>query len=526
MKNPLASSQEKYRDIARNILIMIGILLSLFTVTSVSIGQCTLVITDPQAVCSPATVDLTNPAITAGSTAGLTFSYWKDEAATISLANPSSAPSGTYYIKGTGSAGCLVIKPVVATVTERPFAEISYPGSPFCSTMSPVMVILTGTMGGTFSAMPAGLVIDPVTGSISPASSMVGTYTVSYTLPASGGCPQSVYTTQVTILAPPYAMIDYPGAPFCTAHAPVDVVLTGTTGGIFSASPAGLVIDAATGRISPQSSLPGTYIVTYTLSASGINPTLMVSIQLTISPLLTPTFNPIGPFCQNSVPTHLPSVSTNGISGIWNPAILNTATVGTFTYTFTPDAGQCAIPVSMAVTISTEDITPPVITCPSNATIECRDYNPPILAGSPTVTDNCDPSPTIIFMDLTISTGPCSLVITRTWSAVDFSGNTSTCVQVFTVVPSSGIENTDNHPDLQVYPNPNHGLFTFIYRSSLTGPIRMSVVDMTGRAVCDRNFADGSGIRETIRLPGGAKGIYLIRVISDAGVMHQKIIVE
>ena len=34
---------------------------------------------------------------------------------------------------------------------------------------------------------------------------------------------------------------------------------------------------------------------------------------------------------------------TNGITGTWSPATINTATAGTVTYTFTPDAGQCAI---------------------------------------------------------------------------------------------------------------------------------------------------------------------------------------
>ena len=37
----------------------------------------------------------------------------------------------------------------------------------------------------------------------------------------------------------------------------------------------------------------------------------------------------------------LPTSSNNGITGTWSPATINTATVGTTTYTFTPAAGQC-----------------------------------------------------------------------------------------------------------------------------------------------------------------------------------------
>ncbi|WP_262149493.1 hypothetical protein [Chryseobacterium foetidum] len=75
-----------------------------------------LVITNPAAVCSPATIDLTTSSITVGSQTGLTFTYYTDVAATMPLANPNAVSvSGTYYIKGESGA-CSSIKPLVVTV--------------------------------------------------------------------------------------------------------------------------------------------------------------------------------------------------------------------------------------------------------------------------------------------------------------------------------------------------------------------------------------------------------------------------
>lgn len=82
-----------------------------------------LAVTDPSPVCSPATVNIASPSVTAGSTAGLVLTYWTNQNATTEFATPAAATSGTYYIKATNAAKCFDIKPVHVSVLTSPAAD-------------------------------------------------------------------------------------------------------------------------------------------------------------------------------------------------------------------------------------------------------------------------------------------------------------------------------------------------------------------------------------------------------------------
>lgn len=69
-------------------------------------------------------------------------------------------------------------------------------------------------------------------------------------------------------------------------------------------------------------------------------------------PVVEPTFNPFAAICQNTVAPALPLVSSNGITGTWNPPVINVGTVGVTAYVFTPNPGPCSDTVNLWITIS------------------------------------------------------------------------------------------------------------------------------------------------------------------------------
>jgi gliding motility-associated-like protein len=167
-----------------------------------------LVITDPAGVCSPATVNLTSANITAGSDAGLIFTYWTNPTATISLSNPTAvSTSGTYYIKATNSAGCSKIDSVRVTVHPPPIVNLSGAGTICAGSGTVITVALTGT--GPFSFTYTDGVKSTTVGPINSNSYQINvspdsttTYTVNNIIDAYCSSTGNLGTAVISVLSP------------------------------------------------------------------------------------------------------------------------------------------------------------------------------------------------------------------------------------------------------------------------------------------------------------------------------------
>ena len=260
--------------------------------------------------------------------------------------------------------------------------------------------------GGTVPTLPATST-NAITGTWNPAvvdNQNSGSYTFT---PAAGQCAIPVIFT-VTVnpnLTPTFAFGT--SANIC-AGGPVPTLPNTSTNGI-------------TGTWSPavvSSSTPGTYTFTPDAAQCAIPATFTVSITPNITPAFA--FGTSLTICAGGVVPALPNTSNNGITGTWNPAVVNNSASGT--YTFTPGAGQCALPATFTVTVN-PNITPSFL---------INVYN--ICAGST--------APTLLATSLEGITG--------TWSPASVS---NTVTGIYTFIPNPGQCAVSSTVEVNVIPN-------------------------------------------------------------------------
>ncbi|BCY29464.1 hypothetical protein KK2020170_23320 [Flavobacterium okayamense] len=267
--------------------------------------------------------------------------------------------SFTYTVTATDEFGCQFTRDVVINVAPQcATANISYVGNPFCENSALGNVTLTGTggfTGGTFSATPAGLSINPTTGQIDPSTSTTGiTYTVTYTIPASACCATVVTTTTTVIVnAQPNAGTDGNTTVCDSSTSTIDLfsLITGEqSGGVWTqTSGTGGTFNAGAGNYTPA---PGATTSTFTYTIAGVAPCIDDSSVATININAQPNAGTDGSttVCDSSTATiDLFSLitgeqsggvwtQTSGTGGVFNAGAgtytpAPGATTSTFTYT-------------------------------------------------------------------------------------------------------------------------------------------------------------------------------------------------
>jgi gliding motility-associated-like protein len=197
------------------------------------------------------------------------------------------------------------------------------------------------------------LSINAGTGLVNLMASPPGTYTVTNTIAASGGCPAATATSTITINAPQVATFNYPGTPYCqTAVNPSPILTGGAISGTFS-STIGLSINSSTGLINLSASTAGTYTVTNTIPASGGCPSISATSTITIVAMPVVTVNSPSICLGQTATLTAGGATTYSWSTTATTTSINvTPPVGTTTYTVTGTTSGCTATIIATVTVN------------------------------------------------------------------------------------------------------------------------------------------------------------------------------
>ena len=240
------------------------------------------------------------------SPAGLAF-----VSTTTGQVNVSATSPGTYSITYTTSGACPNSATHSMTVTTAPVATFSYAG-PFCTkSANPLPSFPAGASAGVFSASPTGLVfINTGTGEIDLTASTAGTYTLTNSIAASGGCVAASASFPITI--DPRATANAGGnQSVCSGSS---VVLNGTIGGSATAG----TWTGGAGSFAPNNTALN---ATYTPAAGE------TSIQLILT-----TNDPAGP-CNATADTVIITVNPIPSAPVASGATICSGTSATLTAT-------------------------------------------------------------------------------------------------------------------------------------------------------------------------------------------------
>ena len=416
-----------------------------------------------------------------------------------------------------------------------PVATISYTGTPYCSDAGQATVTLLGNRGGIFTAGP-GLVIDADYGFVDLAASIPGTYTVTYTIPAANGCPDLVTTTDITVNPAPTAAFSYPGSPFCTGQGTVSPVFNGTTGGVFSSDP-GIVVDSSTGDINMESSVPGSFTVSYNVSIGNCTTTATTTVVITPQPNATIDYGS-SPICTTAGIASVVLTGTTGgtfsadpgvtINSITGDIDLTATAPGSYTVTYSiASAGSCGnFSTTTGITIVAGAIAKYYY--PNSPYCILLDTAMVVFYGTPGGTFGADPGlvidPVTGTVDIQSSIPGTYNVYYKLYSPCGLISNSASITLDNTNCrPVSHAPSAFTNGTISVYPNPvnSRGLIKLHFNGLAEGVYVVKLFNGSGTNLLVKQFFyKGGSIDQSMALPEGAvKGIYHIEIMQPNGVM-------
>jgi len=310
------------------------------------------------------------------------------------LIDVSVSTPGVYTVTYTTPGVCSQLSNLGITINADDDPSYTYSSASECVSGTDITATITGTAGGSFVAVPAGLSINAGSGLIDVSASTPGAYTITYT--TSGFCPANS-NLGVTIIADDDPNFSLSSIAACNNSSDITATISGTPGGTFTAP--GMTINAVTGTIDVSATAPGVYAVTYT--TPGVCSQVMNIPGVTINPDPTVAAGVDQQVCADVPTVTLAGSVTNATGGTWTGGAGTFAPdANTLTATYTPTAGEITTGfVNLTLTTSgngfcNAEVDVMTITYNPLPTFSVSTFNPTTCGGSDGVLgiDGLDPS--------------------------------------------------------------------------------------------------------------------------------------
>ena len=271
--------------------------------------------------------------------------------------NPAASTPGTYPVTYSVGGSCPSAGTATVTITAAPVAGFAYPAAAYCAAGPAVAAGLSaGSTAGTFSST-SGLSINATTGAIAPGASTPGTYVVTNTIAAAGGCAATSAMATITINTLPTATLAAGGATSFCQGGSVTLAAPAGAGNTYQFLLNGATISSATAA-SYTATAGGSYSVLVT-NASGCAATsaatMVVVNALPATPTLSAAYGPTTTTLTSSAATgnqfYFNNVAIAGATGQTYVVNGTPAQLGAYTVT-TTNANGCPSAASAPLVVT------------------------------------------------------------------------------------------------------------------------------------------------------------------------------
>lgn len=293
---------------------------------------------------------------------------------------------------------------------------------------------------------------------------------------------------------------------FCSNNGPITLVAP--------AGPYNLVwSDNSTGTTLSVSAT-GNYYLDVTDSINGCVATDSIMVNVPMSPAVT--LNDTA-FCGTSVVLNGPA----GYMYMWSTTdttqSITVNTTGNYILTVTDSVSGCTGVDSALVNVNAN----PVVTASASSLTPCVDDANVILTGTPAGGTFTGSSVTGSQFDPSIGAGNYSIVYNYT-DVNGCSGSDSIAINVNACV---GVNENFAGSGMNVYPNPNSGLFTIAAADLNAKEMTIEIVTIEGQVIKSDKYSNVQGnFTEEINMNEFANGVYFMRVTTDGSVFTQRIV--